>query len=191
MLLLLSCATANASLIGDEAGCYVYAEFSGTVFADSECSTAVNTFVGGPATVDESLEFYLTSSYGGAYNIGGWVDIGDDWFEFRPTQLLAGIAGSLWFEISSLDWVGSPEGYISDILVTPTEFPMDGIRTQFDDHSVRVILEDFVLSTDSVIRVDLISSGHSHPVPLPSGFLLLLTGVGLLALRFRFIRDEV
>jgi hypothetical protein len=117
-----------------------------------------------------------------AFFTGAEVDIDANSITFTPRRLLTdiGIGGCLFIEIGSLDWVGSPNGIISDIIAAPMDFDPSSLTVTHTDHSVRIAIENTALEHNTVVTVALITS---HAVPIPATLFLIVLGLGLITVR--------
>ncbi|MDP2561173.1 PEP-CTERM sorting domain-containing protein [Psychrobium sp. 1_MG-2023] len=93
-------------------------------------------------------------------------------------------SGYLTFELTSLDWVGMPSGFISGLDVSTN---MSGILTSFAAHSVKFELPETQVTNDMFLDIGLITQhGETLAVPEPSTLAIFALGmIGLISYRFK------
>ncbi len=178
----------QASLIGDAVDC----SFAGSSLGfgvSGPCSTSSQSLVPGPALVNENgvsdPEFYIAASIISVFDVVGSVDISANSITLLPLQMLAGIPISLQVDFVSLDWLGMPDGVITDVLVNVSNIESSsqpgttGVAVTHGEHSLSVMLEDVLMTPGARVEVELITS-HAQ-VPAASPLLLLLLGLAVLA----------
>ena len=170
---------AHASLIGDEVTCSFEA-FSEIGRARGPCSNPLDDLVPGLAIVNDAgpsnPEFFA-----GLQGFGGMtVDIGADSIELIPEGIILSIPGDIFLYLGSLDWVGSPDGVISDVIATATSFDTGTLTVTHGTDWVTIAMEDVSLNRDSHFFFDLVTDHappNPEPMPIPGTPLLMITAL--------------
>lgn len=186
---------AQASLIGDEVDCDWSASFPDGLGISGECSLELESEVFGPATVTadgfsnpEFLAGFAAPST--SFPSGGLIiDIGADYVEMIPVGDIIGLTGNVNVNLTSLDWIGQPNGIISDAIATAIDLDVGTFSVTHGPNSLAIAIEDATVERENRFRIDLVKD-IAPPKPVPAPGTLALIVAGLIVTRKRVIASR-